>query len=111
MFVLLRHRDPLWRLVTHLHGQAAVRRGDRQVAVAQPSNEVEGLLGGLLHRQALGVRGHLRLDGGPHVRRGSEVAIGRHLAVQRLVGPLEVVVLHVQVEPPHAVGEIGKHGA
>jgi hypothetical protein len=62
-------------------------------------------------RQAQRVGRDLRLDRRTHVGRGAEEAVSRHEPVEPLVRTLEVVVLHVELEPSQAVCEVGKHRA
>lgn len=62
-------------------------------------------------RQPHGVRRDLRLDGGAHLRRCAEEAVGGDQAAERLVRALEVVVLDEQPEPPLAVRVIRKDRA
>ena len=42
---------------------------------------------------------------------GAEEAVGGHQPIDALVGTLEVVPVHVQGQPPLAVGEAAKNGA
>ncbi len=95
----------------HPHLEVCAAGTDRQIAIAQPTHQVERQLGRLLPRQPQRVRLHTRLDGGPHRRRRPEVAIGRYQPVQRLVRTLEVVVLDEQPDAPLTVLEVGKHRA
>jgi hypothetical protein len=93
-------------LVAQAHPQPLALRGDREVLVAQPTHQVEGLLGRLLLRASKRVGLDALLDRRPHLRRRAEVAIGGDQPVQGLVGSLEVIALDEKPEPPLAVGEV-----
>jgi hypothetical protein len=90
---LLRQRDHR-RLIAHLDLQRPTLRADRERAIAQTPHEVERLARRLLARQAQRVRRHVRLDHLPHLQRRPEEPVRRRHPIQRLVRPLEVVVLH-----------------
>lgn len=105
---LLVHRNGL-RRIAHLHAQRSACSRDAEILVAQSADQVEGLLRGLLLREAKRVGLDLRLDGSAHLRRGAEVPIRRHRAVDALVWALEVVVLDEKLEAPQAIGEVGEH--
>ena len=94
-----------------LHLQSLDPGGDRQVLVAQAPHQVEGLLWWLLLCQEQRVLLDVLLDGVPHVRRRAKVPIGRHQPVERVVRPLEVVVLEVKPDAPLAVGKVGEDRA
>jgi hypothetical protein len=98
--------DRLWCLVAHLHAQALARRRDRQVAIAEPADQVEGLARLLLVREPHRVVRHVLLDRRPHPRRRPEEAVRGHEPLDALVRPLEVVGVDEQPETPRAVGEV-----
>ncbi|HTC72926.1 MAG TPA: hypothetical protein VK655_08560, partial [Solirubrobacteraceae bacterium] len=106
---LLGQSNGLRLLVAHLHAQAAAGRRDRQVPVAQPADQVEGLARRLLERQPLRVGQHALLDGFAHLRRRPEEAVGGHQSLDALVRPLEVVRVHEEPQAALAIGEVGKH--
>jgi len=81
-------------------------RADRQISISQSTDEVKGLLHGLLLRQAQRVGSHRRLDRRAHLRRRAEEAVRRRQALQPLVRALEVVVLHKQRTAPLAIIEV-----
>ena len=54
------------------------------------------------------VRSHVALDRLPHLRTRSKEAVRRHLPLQRLVRPLEVVGLDEELQPPQAIGKVCK---
>lgn len=86
-------------------------RGDRQVLIAELTDDVERLARRLFEREAQRVRRDLALDLGADVRRCAEVPVGRHRAVERLMRSLEVVVLEEVLEPVLSVDVVGKHSA
>lgn len=98
-------------LVADADLEAAAFGGDGEVAVAEATDEVEGLARRLLVREAHRVGGDALLDGGAHVRGGAEEAIRRDEAFERLVRTLEVVRLDEQLHASVAVGEVREHGA
>jgi hypothetical protein len=108
--VLLRQRDG-GLIAAHSHLHAACRRIDREIPVAQAPDQVEGLARRLLARKPQGVLRHRRLYRLPHLRSRAEEAIRGREALQRLVRPLEVVVLHEERGPALAVVEVGEHRA
>jgi hypothetical protein len=96
-------------VVAELHLERVTLRGDGHVAVAQATDEVEGLARRLLTREA-----HLVVSDGPlnrvsHVRGGAEESVGGHELAERLVGALEVVGVDEVRDAPVAVGEVCKH--
>ena len=103
---LLSQLDRPRSLLAHLHPQAFARRRDRQVAVAEPADEVEGLAGLAVLRHPHGVVGDVALDRLSHVRCRAEEAVRRHEPPERLVRSLEVVRVDEEPQPPHAVGEV-----
>jgi hypothetical protein len=103
---LLRQFDALRLLVTHLHPETAARRRDGEVAVAESSDEVEGLSRGLLERKPERVFLHVSLDCLSHLRRCAEEAVGWHETRERLVRSLEVVRVDEEREPPLTIGEV-----
>jgi hypothetical protein len=108
MVVLLRHPNRLL-LGPDLHPQPVDARGNREVPIAQPSDEVERLLRRLLLREPERVRLHASLDRGAHLRRAPEEAVRRDEPAERLVRPLEVVAVDEEREPSRAVGEVREH--
>jgi hypothetical protein len=106
---LLRQTDRLRLFVAHLHAQATAGRSDRQVLVAQTTDQVEGLSRRLLERQALRVLRDALLDRLPHLRRRPEEAVRWHQPLDALVRTLEVVRVHEKPEAALAVGEVRKH--
>lgn len=96
----------MWLLVAQAHAQPLALGGDREVLIAQPAHQVEGLLGGLLLGAPKRVGLDVLLDRRSHLRRRAEVAVGGDQPVQRLVRSLEVVALHEEAQPPLAVGEV-----
>jgi hypothetical protein len=109
MPVLLRQFDLLRRLVTHPHFETAPRGRDRQVAIAEASDQVEGLSRRLLECEAHRVVRDVALDRRAHVRRRAEESVRGHQAVQRLMRSLEVVCVHVECDAPLAVREVREH--
>jgi hypothetical protein len=89
--------------------QSTSFRGDRQIAIAKPSHEVERFLQRLLLREPKRVVRHALLHRRAHVRRGAEESVGRHQSSECLMRPLEVVALDEERNPPFAVGIVGKH--
>lgn len=89
--------------------QSSALGGDLQVLVAQPADQVEGFARRLLLGQARRIGLDVLLDDRAHRRRRPEESVGRDQPVQRLVRPLEVVVLHPKRKPPLQVVEVGKH--
>lgn len=103
---LLSQADRPGYLVAHLHAEPTLGRRNRQITIAQASDEVEGLLDGLLLGQAQGVFLDVLLDGRPDVGRGPEEAVGRHEALEPLVWALEVVGVDEELEPSRQVREV-----
>jgi hypothetical protein len=92
MGLLLRRQfDVRGLLVADADVQSAAFGGDGEVAVAEATDEIERFSSGLLVREAHRVGRDIFLDGGAHVRRGTEEAIRRDEAFERLVRTLEVV--------------------
>jgi hypothetical protein len=60
--------------------------------------------------QRHGVVLHAPLHRVAHLRRATEIAVGRDQAVQCLVGPLEVVAIDVERQPAGAIIEVGEDG-
>jgi hypothetical protein len=106
---LLRQSNRLGLFVTHLHAQAAAGRRDRQVPVAQPTDQVKRFARRLLERETLGVVRHALLDRLTHLRRRPEEAVGGHQTLDALMRALEVVRVHEEPEAPLAIGEVRKH--
>lgn len=89
--------------------QSAPFGGDRQVAIAEATDEIERLLRLLLVRETERVLGHALFDDRAHLRGGTEEAIRGHEPTERLMRPLEVVALDEERDALVAVGEVGKH--
>jgi hypothetical protein len=84
---------------------------DREIAVAQASDEVEGLARGLLSRKPQCIGRHRRLDRRAYLRRRAEEAVRGGEALDCLVRALEVVVLNKEHRAALAVIEVRKHRA
>jgi hypothetical protein len=106
--ILLRQIDDLGRFGSHLHPQLASFACDRELAISEPSHQVERLSRRLLEREASRVLLHRAFDGRPHLRRGAEVPIRGHQTLERLVRPLEVVRVHEEPEPALEIREVGE---
>jgi hypothetical protein len=102
---LLVERDRLL-LAADLHAQPLGARRDRQVAIAQPTDQVERFQWWLLLREPHRVRLHAPLHCRPDLRRAPEEAVGRDESFERLVRPLEVVAIDEERDPPRAVREV-----
>jgi hypothetical protein len=111
MRLLLLQCNGLGLLVTDLHTQARAGSGDAQVAIAQATDDVEGLPGCLLERQTHRVGRHALLDRRSHVRRRLEETVRGHQPVDTLVRALEVVRVDVQPESTLAVGVVAEDRA
>lgn len=98
-------------LVADADVQSASLGGDGEVAVAEATDEVEGLPRGLLVSEAHGVGRDVFLDGRAHVGRRAEEAVGGHEAFEALMRALEVVRVDEQLDAAVAVGEVREHGA
>jgi hypothetical protein len=95
--------------VSHLHLQPAASGGDRQVLIAQPPDQVEGLLRRPLEREPCGVLRHRVLHRRPHLRRQPEESIRGRQPFDALVRPLEVVAIDEEPQPTVTVRKIRKH--
>jgi hypothetical protein len=95
--------------IAELDAQSATGCRDAEVLVPEATDQVEGFLRWLLLREAECVGLHLRLDGRADMRCRSEEPIGRHEALDALMGALKVVVLDKQGQSAQAVSEVGKH--
>jgi len=82
---------------------------DAEVAIAEATDEVEGLHRRLFEREPERVFPDGLLHRLAHVSRRLEVPIGRKQAGQGLVRPLEVVAVDEEREPLPAVVEVGEH--
>lgn len=109
--LLARELDASGLLVADADLQPVSFGGDAEVAIAEATDEVEGLARRLLVREAHRVGRDRFLDGIAHVRRCAEEAIGRHEAVERLMRTLEVVRVDEELDAAIAVGKVRKHGA
>jgi hypothetical protein len=98
-------------LAVELDAQSFARSRDRQVAVAEAPDQVEGLALRPLERAAERVVLDGALDRVAYLRRRPEEAVSRHQATQRLVWPLEIVAVDEEREPPQAIGEVGEDRA
>lgn len=98
--------DRLRRFIADLHAKALAGRRDRQVAIAEPAHEIEGLARLLPVREPHRVVRHVLLDRGADLRGCPEVAVRRHEPLDALVRPLEVVGVDEQPESPRAVVEV-----
>jgi hypothetical protein len=108
---LLWQIDGLGLLVAQLHAQAALGGGNRQLAVAEPADQIEWLARRLLVGEPRGVVGNALLDRRAHLGCRLEEAVGGHEPSERLVGALEIVGVDEESEPARAVREVGKHRA
>lgn len=108
--MLLSHWDA-GLVLAHAHREVGATRADRQIAIAEPPDQVKRQLGRLLAGKPKRIGCDRALDRLAHRRRRPEEPIGRHQAVQRLVRALEVVVLDEQRHAPLAVLEVREHGA
>jgi hypothetical protein len=95
----------------HAHAHAALRRRDAELAVAELPDQIEGLVWWLFacEPQRVGLDGLLHRFA--HLRRGPEESVRRHEPRQRLVRPVEVVVVDEEREPPLAIRVVGEHRA
>jgi hypothetical protein len=109
MLVLLRELDGLRRLVTHLHAEPTLVRRDREVAIAELADEVEGFAGRPLVRHPHRVVRHALLDHRTHLRCGPEEAVGRDQTLDPLMRTVKVVPIDEEPKPPVAIREVGKH--
>ena len=98
-----------WCLVSHLHAQLPVARGDAEGLVSELPRQVEGLAWRLLQREPRRVLLHRGLHRRPHLRRRAKVPVRGHQPRDALVRPPEVVAVDEEAQPPHAVVEVGKH--
>ncbi len=110
MFRLLSQRDR-GLLIPNPDLEIGTTGTDSQVPIAQPTYHVERQLGRLLTREPQGIGRDRRLHRRTHRRRGPEVAIRRYQPVERLMRPLEVVVLDVKRDAPLTVRKVREHGA
>ena len=86
-------------------------RADRQVPIAESADQIERRARGLLACEPQGVRRHRRLDRRAHRRCRAKEPVRRRQALERLMGPLEVVVLHEELHAPLTVLIVRKHRA
>jgi hypothetical protein len=106
---LLRHGNGLG-CIADLDAKCAAGRRDAEILIAETPDQVERLLRGLLLREPERVGLHLRFDRRAHVGRRAKESIRGDRAVDALVRPLEVVVLHEERDSAESVCEVGKHG-
>lgn len=85
--------------------------GDREIAIAESTDEIERFARGLLAREAHGVVSDRFFDRRADVRRGAEETIRGDETFERLVRSLEVVGLDEESKPAIAVGVVGEDGA
>jgi hypothetical protein len=110
MAALLRERNG-GLLIAHAHLQGRTARTDREVPVAEPTDQIEGLAKRLLTREAQCVLPDRRLDRRTHRGSRTEEAVRRGQPLERLVRTLEVVVLHEQRHAPLTVLKVSKYRA
>lgn len=96
------------RRIPDLYAKRTTGGCDAEVLVAEAPHEVEGFLRGLFLRETECVGLDLRLDGGTYLGCRAKVTVGRDIAVDALVRPLEVIMLDEEFEPPKAVRKIGE---
>jgi hypothetical protein len=109
MILLLGQLDGLGRFIAHADVELASLRCDRQVAVAQSSDQVKGLLYGLLVRQPQRILADGLLDGRAHLGRGTKETVRGHQSRKRLMGSLKIVGVDEEPQPPLTVSKVGKH--
>lgn len=105
---LLRNGNGLRRLAD-LDAERSIGGGNAEVLVAEATDQIEGLLRRFLLREPQRVLLHLRFDRGPHVSRSAKEAVRGHGAVDALMRPLEIVVLHEQRDALLAILEVCEH--
>ncbi len=93
-------------VVAELHLERVALRGDRHVAIAEASDEVEGFARRLLARQPHLVVGNALLDRRAHVRSRAEESVRGHEPLERLVRALEVVRVDEMPDAPVTVREV-----
>jgi hypothetical protein len=106
ILVLLWQLDGAGLFVVDMDFEPRARSGDAEVAITEPSDEIEGLTDRLLVRETDCVVGHALLHRLAYVGGGSEESVRRHEPRQRLVGPLEVVSVDEESEPAYVVSEV-----
>lgn len=84
---------------------------DRQLLIAELTDDVKRLSRRLLERESQCIGRDRALDFRAYVRRGLEEAIGRDEPVERLVWPLKVVVRQVVYEPLLRIGRMREDSA
>jgi hypothetical protein len=97
--------------VAHADFQVRAAGADRQIAIAQPADEIKRLARRLLAGQTQRVGRDVCLDHRTHLRRRAEEAIRRRQTVKGLMRTLEVVVLDKKPNAPLTVIEIRKDRA
>jgi hypothetical protein len=85
--------------------------GDREIAIAESTDEVEGFARRLLARESHGVVGDRLFDRRADVRCSAEETIGGNEPVERLMRTLKVVGLDEESQPPIAIGVVGEDRA
>ena len=95
--------------IADLYAKRTSGGGNAEVLITEATDEIKGFLRLLGLCETQRVRLDLRLDGGAHVRGRAKKPIRRHEAADGLVRPLEVVVLHEELDAPKTVREIGKY--
>lgn len=78
--------------------------------VAQLAHQVKRLLRRPLLRQEQRVLTHLLLDRRPHLLRHAEKPVGGHQSLQRLVRPLEIVPIDIELQSPGEILEVVEDG-
>jgi hypothetical protein len=96
--------------IADLYAKRTAGGRNAEVLIAEATDQVERFLDGLFLRESQRVRLHLRLDGCTHLRRGAKEAIGGHQTVERLMRPLEVVVLDEELDSSKTVREVSEDG-
>lgn len=109
--MLLGDCNRLGLFLSDAHTHAAFGRRDRQLAIAELTDQVKRLLGFLLPRQPQRIALHGALHRLSHRRGRPEVAVRRHQPRKRLVRTVEVVVVDEVAQPPIAVGVVGEDRA
>lgn len=110
IFGVLVHRDRLRVLIAHLDPDAVIGGSDAQIAIAQTTDQVEGLLRRLLTGEPKGVVLDALLDRLAHLRGRPEKTVGRNEPRNALMGAVKVVVVDPQPQSSLAVGEVREHG-
>jgi hypothetical protein len=108
---LLADSNRLGLFFAHAHAHTTFGRRDAEIAIAEPAHQIEGLLGRLLASESQRVGLDRLLHRVAHLLRRAEESVGGHEARQRLVGPVEVVVVDEEREPSLAIAVVRKDRA